>query len=171
MSLEGSEVEKVHLPEVTEKVEPRKNFDEDPTEWRPKDNSAYEEDQVVVRPQEMRSEPLNYESLAVFTPEAIRAIEQTALADLRRAMNTMRMHPDERSLRVHWRLEVEGKGFRAPWGFIHPEAPEDIQRKSQAAWKRCVEIATDSLSPMIFVRVWRKRNRLPPAEPRREIEP
>jgi hypothetical protein len=68
------------------------------------------------------------------------------------------MHPDERSLRVHWTLEVEGLGFRAPAGFIHPEAPEDIAKRAQAAWKRCVEIATDSMSRVIHVAVWRRRS-------------
>lgn len=158
----GDEIVKVPVPDKRPKPPPR-----DPTDWRPKDNSDYEEHQITVEPRRWSADPLNYGSLAEALAAqdanaALEGIEARALADLRQAMNQYRYHPDEKSLRVKWTLTVEGLGWKAPDGFIHPEAPPDIQRESQAAWKRVVEIATDSLSRTIFVRVWRRKQRALP---------
>lgn len=143
----------------------------DPTEWRPRNNSDWERVEANQQAESMRSLPLHYQSLAQHVPEHIAAIEATARAELIRAMDQQGLYPDERGIRVHWQLVVEGYGFRMPEGFIHPEAPDDVKAEGRRAWKRVVEIASDSMVKFMFVQVWRRRRRLGagPSQPR-EIE-
>lgn len=129
----------------------------DPTEWRPKDNSDWQRVSHNVEAQRMRAEPLTYQSLADMPAGTIAGIEANARGDLVRAMEQQGLYPDERGIRVHWLLAVEGYGFRQPEGFIHPEAPDEVKREGRIAWKRCVEIASDSMTKFIFCMVWRKR--------------
>lgn len=129
----------------------------DPTEWRPKDDSGWQRVSHNVEAQRVRSDPLIYQSLADKTPGDIAGIEAAARGSLIRTMEQHGLYPDERGIRVHWLLAVEGYGFRQPEGFIHPEAPDEVKREGRIAWKRCVEIASDSMTKFIFCMVWRKR--------------
>lgn len=129
----------------------------DPTEWRPEDNSDWVQVSHNIEAQRMRAEPLTYQSLADKVPGDIAGIEAAARGHLIRAMEQQGLYPDERGIRVHWLLAVEGYGFRQPEGFIHPEAPDEVKREGRIAWKRCVEMASDSMSKFIFCMVWRRR--------------
>lgn len=156
---------------VPEPYKPPRKKAEDPTEWRPKDNRDYERVDANVTAEQKRSQPLRYQSLADYDPGTIAGIEAAAKAGLIRVMDQHGLYPDERGIWVHWALVVGGNGFRMPEGFIHPEAPDDVKQEGRSAWKRCVEMASDSLTKFIFVQVWRRRNRLPPPEEKRALPP
>lgn len=156
---------------VPEPYKPPPKKSEDPTEWRPKDNRDYERVEANVASEQMRSQPLRYQSLADEQPGVIAGIEATAKAELIRRMDYHGLYPDERGIRVHWALVVEGNGFRMPEGFVHPEAPDTVKQEGRTAWKRCVEMASDSLTKFIFVQVWRRKNRLPSPEEKRALPP
>lgn len=148
-----SEIERLHQQRMErEKAKPKN--EPDPTEWRPRDNSEWEWVDCNVRAEQMRSQPMRYQSLAQHSPEVIASIEATGRAELIQAMERQGLFPDERGVRVHWAMVVEGNGFRMPDGFVHPEAPVDVHRRGREAWKRCVEMASDSLSKFIFVKRW-----------------
>lgn len=151
---------------VPEPYQPPKEEQKDPTEWRPKDNRDYERAEANVSAVSMRSEPLNYQSLADFQPGVLAGIEATARADLIRAMESRGLYPDERGIRVRWQLVVEGHGFRMPEGFVHPEAPDEIKIEGRRAWKRVVEMASDSMTKFIFAVVWRRKVLLLPEAPK-----
>lgn len=154
------EVEKVGGK--VEKAKPGEKVKErpDPTEWRPRDNRDWERAQANVSAQHMRSEPLRYQSLAGVAPEDIAGIEATARGDLIRMMERQGLYPDERGIRVQWAMVVDGYGFQMPEGFVHPEAPDEMKREGVAAWKRCVEMASDSMSKFIYAMVWRRRQKV-----------
>jgi hypothetical protein len=146
------------IPEPTKiKAERR-----DPTEWRPKGSSDTRVDQNQ-HAKEVRSEPLNYQSLADFEPGVLAGIEAQARADLIRTMDRLGITVDERAIKVHWRLVVEGYGYPYPDGFVHPDAPDDVQAEGYEAWKRVVKMAADSMTKFVFVKVWRRNNVLPSA--------
>ena len=154
-----SELERLHSQRMAKQAEQAQQPKEhrDPAEWRPKDNRDYERVQANVNATSMRSEPLNYGSLAQHDPAELAGIEAMAKGNLIVAMDRSGLYPDERGIRVRWMLVAEGHGFRMPEGFIHPEAPADVQAEGRTAWKRCVEMASDSYQKFIFAMVWRKK--------------
>lgn len=148
------------VPEPLEVKEPLP----DPSEWRPEDNRDWTRENIRVVAEKWRSAPLNYGSLAEKTDD-IAGIEATARVELIRAMEQRGLYPDERGIRMFWRLEAEGYGFAFPEGFVHPEAPDDIKRDGIRAWKRCVEMASDSLQKVIHLMVWRRKHPVAPVLP------
>lgn len=140
---------------VPKPYEPKK-AERDPTEWRPRGDTLHERVDQNVAATKMRSEPLNYGSL-VEKAEDLAGIEANARASLIVAMERSGLTPDERGIRSHWQLVVEGYGFAYPEGFVHPEAPDEVKQKGREAWKRVVEIASDSLDKYLFVKVWRRK--------------
>lgn len=150
---------------VTQKTDPSR-IRSDPTEWRPRDNSDYEWVDNNLSAEEVRSEPLHYASLAGMDPAVLAGIEANSRGALVQAMDRLGITVDERAVRVHWQLVVEGYGFREPDGFIHPEAPDDVKADGHEAWKRVVQMAADSVHKYLFVNVWRRRRvALPPKPP------
>lgn len=142
----------------------------DPTEWRPRGDTTHERVDENQHAVEVRSQPLHYGTLAQFQPGVLDAIEANARGGLVRAMDQQGITVDERAVRVHWQLVVEGYGFPYPEGFVHPEAPDDVQAEGRAAWRRVVGFAADSMSKYLFVKVWRRRALPSPSRPAMEIE-
>lgn len=136
----------------------------EPAEWKP-DRGEYEEREARVVAEHMRSVPLNYQSLAAFRPGVLEGIEANARVDLIRAMDQQGLSPDERSIKVHWQLVMEGYGFRMPEGFIHPEAPPEEQTEGRNRWRRACDGAASSLYKAIHCMVWVRK-----ARPTKEIE-
>ena len=153
-----SEIERLHQQRLEREKKQPQGERRDPTEWQPRPNPDYERADANLSATEVRSEPLNYQSLAQYQPGVIAGIEARARGDLVRAMDQRGVTVDERGVRVHWRLVVEGYGFKYPEGFVHPEAPDDVKREGREAWKRIVEQASDSLSKFLFVKVWRRKH-------------
>jgi hypothetical protein len=138
----------------------------DPTEWRPRPDPDYERVENNLAATNMRSEPLHYQSLADLAPGVIAGIEANARAGLVRTMDQHGVTVDERAVRVHWQLVVEGYGFKMPEGFVHPEAPDEVKQEGRAAWKRSVEMAADSMMKAMFVLVWRRKRGVLPSAPK-----
>lgn len=160
-----SEIERLHQQRLEREGAQPKGERKDPTEWRPRGSSEQQVD-ANMQAQHVRSEPLNYGSL-VGKEDSIAGIEATARADLIRAMDRRGITVGERGVRSHWQLVVEGYGFPYPEGFVHPEAPDDVQAEGRSAWRRVVEIASDSMEKYLFVKVWRpKHHALPSAAPK-----
>lgn len=135
----------------------------DPTEWRPRDNSAWEHVEDTVTGKRITSMPLQYEQISQMEPGAIAAIEANARGQLISQMQRDGFEVDERGVRIRWAVVAEGYGFSMPDGFVHPEAPQEMFQEGRAAWKRAVETATSSINRMFYVRVWRRRSiALPP---------
>lgn len=169
-----SEIEKRQVETPVKRTEPKrseqKREPDDPTEWHPQGDRDYqrvEANQIAVH---ARSVPLNYGSLADFEPGVIAGIEARARGDLIRTMEQQGVTVDERAVRPHWQLVVEGYGFPYPEGFVHPEAPDEVKAEGKKAWKRAVEIAADSVAKGMFVQVWRRRRGQLPSEQPKQIE-
>lgn len=170
----------VRLPEATPEPQgprsgppaptPIRGERRDPTEWQPRGDTLHQRMDANQHAVEVRSEPLHYGTLARFEPGVIEGIEANARGGLVRAMDAQGITVDERAVRVHWQLVVEGYGFPYPEGFVHPEAPEDVQAEGRAAWRRVVGFAADSMEKFLFVKVWRRRALPPPSRPAMEIE-
>lgn len=167
-----SEIERLHQARLAREAAPgskpggQTRERRDPTEWRPRGDDSCERVDANQHAIEMRSEHLNYESLAEFNPGVLAGIEANQRAALIRAMEGQGLTVDERAVKVHWRLVVEGYGFPYPEGFVHPDAPDDVKADGREAWSRIVKMAGDSLTKFLFVKVWRRRNALPAPEPR-----
>lgn len=162
-----SEIERLHQQRLAREAEGQQQGErKDPTEWQPPGDRTHHQVDANMEAQHVRSEPLNYGTLT--DPKIdIAAVEALARGDLIRAMESRGITVGERGVRVHWQLVVEGYGFRYPEGFIHPDAPDDVKAEGRRAWKRVVEIASDSMERFLFVKVWReKRAALPPAAPK-----
>jgi hypothetical protein len=147
----------------------------DPTEWSD-GTRDWERVDHNVEATAMRSEPLNYGTLVGDNEVVsevggkILGIEANARAQLVAMMERHGITPDERGIRTHWQLVTEGYGFKMPEGFVHPEAPPEVKQQGREAWKRVVEIASDSVSKFLFVKVWRrKQQRIRPPEEKREL--
>lgn len=129
----------------------------DPTTWHPPGDRDYEHVEVRVSPDRVATAPLNYHSLADFDRGVLGGIELQARADLLQTMAQAGLQPDERSIRVHWTLQVEGLAWKAPEGFVHPDASDEMKREGREAWKRAIEMAHDSMGNLLFVKAWRRR--------------
>ena len=161
-----SELERLHQARMARQAEmaakPKKH--RDPTKWHPKgtsDNRVQRE----VHAEQMRSRPLNFGTLTNLLAGGIEGIEATAKRDLVAAMDRADLTPDERGIRVHWQLVVEGYGWKMPEGYVHPEADDDLKAEGRSAWKRCVEMASDSLAKSMWVALWPVRRALPTGSP------
>jgi hypothetical protein len=164
-----SEIERLHQQRLEREAEAKQRGErKDPTEWRPRGSGERQVDANMVA-QHVRSEPLNYGSL-VGKEDSIAGIEANARGDLIRAMERQGITVGERGVRSHWQLVVEGYGFPYPEGFVHPEAPDEVKAEGRSAWKRVVEIASDSMQKYLFVKVWRPGTSLPPAAEPKAIE-
>jgi hypothetical protein len=143
-------------------VERRGKADPKTPTWKP-NTRDYQEVEVAVRADHIRSQPLNYGSLEGLTQDQVMMIERNAARDLRRMFDQQGLTLDERTLRPHWQLVVEGYGFKMPEGYIHPEAPQEAAQEAREGWLRAVNGAADSVLKKIYLTVWR-RKALPPGQ-------